>query len=126
MLSDQMISGSSPIMVTPVVSKSHRPSLFEMNFNPARFLKQPVTPLIDDSSLENLRLSHQISWCENLFTTPSQTSTIIDNSNMTPSICVNSSSIAPVTNSSITNARSLYNVLDHYYKSGKNHSDHLK
>ena len=120
MLSDQMMSGSSPIMVTPVVSKSHRPSLFEMNFNPARFQKQPLTPLIDDSSLENRRLSHQISWSENLFATPSQTCITIDNSSLTPSICINASSVAPVANSSITSARSLYNILDHYYKSSNN------
>ena len=117
MLFDQLMSGSSPIMVTPVVTKSHRPSVFEMNFNLARFQKQPLTPLIDESSIENLRLSHQISWSENLFNaTPSNT---IDNTNMTPSIS-NATSIAPIANCSISNARSLYNILDHYYKKSIN------
>ena len=105
-----MMSGISPM--TPVYkTTSHRPSVFDINFNTNRFVKQTLNP--------------QFSWMENL--TPIQinnNNTTTDNTNYTSSTNNDDSTPLPpsiqiITPNSInTTTGSLYSILDHFYKKG--------
>jgi len=116
--------------ITPVLkTTTHRPSVFDINFNTTRFVKeqqqasQALTPTDNDSSSSNQRLKTQLSWMENLTPIQINNNTIEHINYNTPS--TNNLARTPmqpqppiliVPPNSTT--RSLYNILDHFYKIG--------
>lgn len=107
MLFDQLMSGNSPM--TPIL-KSARQSVFEINFNPTRFLKPSLSTIED--SMESFKLNS--TWTENIFNTlTSGGETTTDNSNKSPV------KTAPLS------SRSLYNVLDQYYNKCRFYSKNI-
>lgn len=110
MLFEQLMSSSSPM--TPV-SKSARPSIFEINFpiKNSRF-KSPLTP--GDDTLDAFKLNQQVSWNENIFNSVQSSSATNETNNIT-TISTKANSSTTETNS-ISTTRSLYFILDSHYR----------